>query len=57
MKFTSVILSPEAEEVYKYLNSLAPTSKHQKHDVPPHFEKCGLLQALVLWMLKIQTPH
>jgi len=29
-------------------------SINQKHDVPPHSEECGLLQALVLWMLKEQ---
>ena len=30
MKMTEIIFSPEAEEVYKYLNEHAPNSKNEK---------------------------
>jgi hypothetical protein len=45
MKFTSVILSPEAEEVYNYLNDKASASKQERMILKAINQKIELIKA------------
>ena len=45
MKQTRVVLSPEAEEVYKYLNERAPTSKIERSILKAVNTKKDLIKA------------
>ena len=45
MKTIRVILSPEAEEVYKYLNEQAPTSKNERMILNSINKKVELIKA------------
>lgn len=45
MKTVRVIFSPEAEEVYKYLNSQAPTSKNERMILNAIHKKIELIKA------------
>lgn len=45
MKTIRVILSPEAEEVYKYLNKEAPNSKNERMLLNAINNKIGLIKA------------
>ena len=45
MKTVRVILSPEAEEVYKYLNEQAPTSKTERMILNSVNKKVELIKA------------
>jgi len=47
MKMVRVILSPEAEEVYVYLNKEAPKSKHERMILNAVRKKVELIKANV----------
>lgn len=45
MKHVKIILSPEAKEVYKYLNQEAPTSKTERMILKSVRQKAELIKA------------